>query len=269
MAQKIPKKLELAGFESVSVNDPSLPEQVLAKLRNRDNFWVPYSQEEKYQYWLTIINLVKKYAYGFSQRYTMEVEDLFQEGYCFFEELLAKFQPIYRRPYQVGDEENFKGIYHLIAYDLEDRRYVYKFYQLKPYLFNMLFQKLRWVSQRHWNSASKNSTGFTKTAEFAEEENIQKLNYSSDSQTSSFPGYKTSQESVEGNLLLKWIQSKVTEIALDCSGLKQTVTLLHFKYGLREKEIYTLLGKSQSVVNNNILAVRKQLREVYDQVMDS
>lgn len=221
----------------------------------------PTNQKQKIALWKDVERLIFSYANRLSSHYGVEYDDTIQEAYIFFEQLLTDYEPLYKRLMRESDlNEDAKKFSRIYTYDENGVGWAWKLYRIKPYIFSKIYTRIKNYVQKTWRHHQKSADLENRNDSSGDPGDLSGVLFDNAIYRNSLGGQVSSYLQVERKMLNDELEDALDDLIVDYRSTKKDVAELFFKNGLSEKQIYKILGKSQSTINSHIATIKRHLQ---------
>lgn len=218
----------------------------------------PRNQKELYELWLKFERVSYHYAIRLGSMYSYsDIEDIVQQSFLFFVDLIKSYIPLYHRKMlpkdYTQDPSKHRRIY---TYDPD---YAWKIYEIEPYITTNLYQRIRHYVQRANKVQSRNEYYPTDSSERLKDFEVDVYHKSQGNEQERFEVTydRLSFEERLNKILKKHILSKVEH-----GNPKYLAGKFCFIYGFDDWEASKLLGRSKNTINSHLNALKCDLRSI-------
>ena len=286
-----PKKMAERGWNVVQLRDyDKLPEEVAKKVREKAN--KPKNEKETYELWLRFERLAHHYAIRLGTMYNYdEVDDIVQQAYLFFHDLVQTYKPLYTRKMLPSDyQQDPKKHRRIYTYKPDT---AWKIYEIEPYVSLKMYQRIRHYVQRinvvqsrneYFGDDSGSSESRTKDFEteiFHRSEVEGELEKFHEDYDTENVGTKVSDvmrkhvvddtEHIDSEHDRTLFETKLRKILhkhitnkLDKTSPKYFAGKLSLIYGFEDWETARLIGKSKSMIHSYVGSIKEDIRNTPD-----
>lgn len=240
---------------------PDLPKEV-SEAFFTSKYYIPKNERERVALWQKIERQVFCYCRHLSVQYSVEFDDLLQEGYIFYEKLLQRYEPLYYRDLRPSDlDEDPKKLSRMYTWDETGKGWAWKFYRIEPYLcvnvHRQLLNHAKKVNKKQ-NRMFGSENWLSDDGEFTDSVMDSILYHLSDYGGAN--GINQDFQKVERKLLMDLVRSALDDLIDQYKDTRKQIADLYFRRNMTEQEVYTEAGKSPSTVTAHISAIKKDLR---------